>query len=789
MLSNATVSPLRRFGYDALGNLHRQDDLSAPDKLGATTLTYHTTDRDRICSIAYGPATPPATCNVAYDGVGNIVAQPDRHNHLRTFTYFPGGQVATIVRGDTTATFDYDAFGGVQRLVLNSPSAADTRNDKHFGGLISRRDEVVAGVRKSVITRAVPGPGGLLATRHGPGANDPWTFSFGEARGARFVTDRTGAVTQDLSYQPYGEVTSSGAQPGSPTYQNQQWNGGDALAALGLSRLGARLYDPVIGRFLSRDPLILPRTASTTNPYAFADNDPVNHADPTGLYPGEDSTGQPPPCDPGVCGSSGPGNPGGFSNLGHWIKCRFIDCGPRKPEPHTSTTTSGSRASSLLVPVSAGPQTREGQNLKLFMRILGSEFGDAFDFDAVAKMGLSTSDLLDRIAETREAHDAVDEWNASINRISSTSAGYGDALNWWCFPPFCSGAGERAALGITSGDADPLAYTVGTIGGIATTFLLPKPTAIIGRPGVQGVRSARLARLGRPCACFVAGTLVATPKGEVPIEQLKLGDRVEAGNPRCADEHLADDTVTIGLEMSTPQQPSNVIRVELARPRPWLEERGLRDGTAWLELPEVGISGWARVTTVGPAPREASGAGCLVLMTVEHLASEVLKLRFETGAELDVTPTHPLFVEGSGWVPAGELRAGLLLRSDQGVVRLEAVEPAPPNQRVFNLEVGLEHTYRVSAEGIWAHNACLYAPNASLVELDRALARGLLDEAILEHDLSTLGTSPLPLGRAIWWSANRPGDIPMRVEWIRDWGTIIYDWVGGNAVIQRIVLF
>ena len=28
-----------------------------------------------------------------------------------------------------------------------------------------------------------------------------------------------------------------------------QWNDGDALAALGIVQMGARLYDPVIGRF------------------------------------------------------------------------------------------------------------------------------------------------------------------------------------------------------------------------------------------------------------------------------------------------------------------------------------------------------------------------------------------------------------------------------------------------------------------------------------------------------------------------------------------------------------
>jgi len=102
----------------------------------------------------------------------------------------------------------------VQRLALTCTSSQDTRNDKHFGGLIYRRDELVGIARKSVITRSIPGPGGLIATRRGTTAADPWTFAFGEERGTRFVTDQTGAFVQDIDYQPYGEVTSKGAQPG-----------------------------------------------------------------------------------------------------------------------------------------------------------------------------------------------------------------------------------------------------------------------------------------------------------------------------------------------------------------------------------------------------------------------------------------------------------------------------------------------------------------------------------------------------------------------------------------------
>lgn len=123
---------------------------------------------------------------------------------------------------------------------------------------------------------------------------------------------------------------STGAQPGTTDYTSAQWNGGDALAALGLSQLGARIYDPVIGRFLSRDPLLIPRTAATTNPYAFANNDPVNSSDPTGLCSGPEIACVPPPMfDPF------PGLPGFFGGgSGH-------DASPSsKPKPINGTVVS-----------------------------------------------------------------------------------------------------------------------------------------------------------------------------------------------------------------------------------------------------------------------------------------------------------------------------------------------------------------------------------------------------------------------------------------------------------------
>ncbi|MFF2845228.1 ricin-type beta-trefoil lectin domain protein [Streptomyces sp. NPDC058001] len=53
--------------------------------------------------------------------------------------------------------------------------------------------------------------------------------------------------------------------------------------ASGFQPLGARLYDPVVGRFLSADPVLDLNDVLQSNGYAYAHNNPVTMSDPTGL--------------------------------------------------------------------------------------------------------------------------------------------------------------------------------------------------------------------------------------------------------------------------------------------------------------------------------------------------------------------------------------------------------------------------------------------------------------------------------------------------------------------------
>lgn len=267
------------FTYDPLGNATHLADL-----IGAAgaTLSYMTTgDRDRICRIGYGNGgLGGSACNVDYDSLGNVIGEPTRTGK-NALSYFNSGAVRSISNSDgISATFAYDPLGQLNVLDIQK-GGVPLRQDRHYGDLITKRLQKSSGGIADYVLRQYPGPGMVISRR---GSHGPWVYEFSEPKGVRFTVDETGKFVQDVDYAPFGEASSMGATPGTLMYSTDQWNGGDALDALGLVKVGARIYDPAIGRFLSRDPLIAPRTASTTNPYSFAANDPINLSDPTGMY-------------------------------------------------------------------------------------------------------------------------------------------------------------------------------------------------------------------------------------------------------------------------------------------------------------------------------------------------------------------------------------------------------------------------------------------------------------------------------------------------------------------------
>jgi RHS repeat-associated protein len=112
--------------------------------------------------------------------------------------------------------------------------------------------------------------------------NNGWTASFYGYDGfgsVRQLTNLAGAVTDTYTYDAFGNLLSkTGSTPNSYLYRGEQYD-----SDLGLYYLRARYYNPLTGRFMSRDPedgkIAVP---ATLHKYLYASGDPVNRIDPSG---------------------------------------------------------------------------------------------------------------------------------------------------------------------------------------------------------------------------------------------------------------------------------------------------------------------------------------------------------------------------------------------------------------------------------------------------------------------------------------------------------------------------
>jgi hypothetical protein len=87
------------------------------------------------------------------------------------------------------------------------------------------------------------------------------------------------------------------------------------------------------------------------------------------------------------------------------------------------------------------------------------------------------------------------------------------------------------------------------------------------------------------------------------------------------------------------------------------------------------------------------------------------------GDSLTATSGHPFWVNGRGWVDAGDVRVGdSFLQSDGGVSVVEAVESYSLWTTAYNFEVQDLHTYlvEVDGEGVVVHNCKIKDPNGQI---------------------------------------------------------------------------
>ncbi|MFE0463095.1 RHS repeat domain-containing protein [Kitasatospora sp. NPDC058965] len=222
------------------------------------------------------PTSGSSTLTAGYDTAGNTTSRTVSgvSASTQTFTYDQEGrtQSVTTKQGSSnaqTASYLYDAGGNL--LIQHSSNTATLYL---FGGAeqLTLTGSTVSGLRYYT------NPDGTSIVRASNG-NVTYQPTNPQHTAQLQVDSKTLTVTR-RSYDPYGNTR--GALPGSWA-DNRGYLGQPADPSSGLDLLGARNYDPTIGRFLTRDPLFEAGDINQTGGYTYSGDNPTTSSDPDGL--------------------------------------------------------------------------------------------------------------------------------------------------------------------------------------------------------------------------------------------------------------------------------------------------------------------------------------------------------------------------------------------------------------------------------------------------------------------------------------------------------------------------
>ncbi|WP_157550001.1 RHS repeat domain-containing protein [Microbacterium sp. Leaf161] len=228
-------------------------------------------DRPHSVNTVTGPAgTGPGS--YTYDAAGNMTGRPGQ-----TITFNDVGKVSKVVTGSVTQDNVYNVDGSLLLRKSSKEGASLFVGDTVLSQ--APGSSVVSGVR--TYSGAEGKPIAEKSAKTGTtGTTLTWLFSNLEGTvDVQTVASAVGTTTRMLR-DPYGAPIggSSGVWSSGTGYMNKP-----VTASTGLTTVGARTYDPVLGKFLSVDPVIDTNLPQQNTGYTYSGNNPTTYMDPTGL--------------------------------------------------------------------------------------------------------------------------------------------------------------------------------------------------------------------------------------------------------------------------------------------------------------------------------------------------------------------------------------------------------------------------------------------------------------------------------------------------------------------------
>ncbi len=207
---------------------------------------------------------------VVNDANGNLTSGPLTNDAFASYTYDPRNRL--ISAGGVTNVYDPMNNRIGQLFGTNSTEFVVNPN--------SKLPEVLMSIHNGVTTYYVYGPGLLYQITETPTETNTLTYHYDYRGSTIALTDGNGNVTDRMEYSLYGTLTYHLGTNSIPFLFNGRF--GVMTDPNGLLYMRARYYNPFLCRFINPDPSGF---SGGLNFYAYANGNPVNFTDPTGLDP------------------------------------------------------------------------------------------------------------------------------------------------------------------------------------------------------------------------------------------------------------------------------------------------------------------------------------------------------------------------------------------------------------------------------------------------------------------------------------------------------------------------
>ncbi len=264
------------FGYDALNRLVAIDD---------RTITYsaegNITSIDGVGDMSYGNISKPyqVTSLTLED---NVV--PSR---VQNVTYTCYSRPSIITEGGRSAAFTYNGAG--DRVKMNVSEGVSPVLMRYYIGGQYEVDVKPSGTTERLYLGGDAYTAPMVYVKEG---NSSWTLhNIGRdyLGNITHIATSNGTLVEENSYDPWGrlrnpetqEIYTVGTEP--DLKLGRGYTGHEHLTWFGLINMNARLYDPVVGRFLSPDPFVQASDFTQSyNRYSYCLNNPLVYVDESG---------------------------------------------------------------------------------------------------------------------------------------------------------------------------------------------------------------------------------------------------------------------------------------------------------------------------------------------------------------------------------------------------------------------------------------------------------------------------------------------------------------------------